>query len=234
MLIDTAMNSTNGSFPVPGGAKSPYMPRASSVPSSNGSAMPAWETATAVLLLPRRDLRSSSSPTRNMNTSRPMFPSTPMYGSADCGNSHAWPAGQSQPSRDGPNRMPTSISPTTAGCPSRLSNWAPALQARITTGTATSRGVSGSGAAAAIAFSCERGGTCPFFGGAGNCAISHDGAAVTRHPHGARRCAASAAIRGGPATGSMWLIAPTRRSRKSNTAPRPLRARCRRRNFQVP
>src|SRR5262249_28892369 len=80
--------------------------------------MLACEMKTAECPRPRMRAGSSSRPTRNMKKTMPYSLSTFRYGSAPGGKRAADTPGASQPSSDGPRRMPPITSPTTCGWPS--------------------------------------------------------------------------------------------------------------------
>ena len=79
--------------------------------------MLAWLASTAVCPRCRRRLRSNSSPTRNMNSSRPSWLRVFRCAWLPGGNTACETAGAIQPSSDGPRAMPIAISPTTCGWP---------------------------------------------------------------------------------------------------------------------
>jgi len=81
--------------------------------------MPAWLTATATRPRPRRWPGSRERPVRNMKTSSPSWPREPTWPRTSGGRRYSLACGQIPLSRDGPSRMPATISPMTAGCPSR-------------------------------------------------------------------------------------------------------------------
>src|SRR6185436_7940024 len=68
---------------------------------------------------------SSSSPTRNRNSTTPSFEITPRTGAASTGSTKACAEGEIAPSSDGPSRRPATISPITGGCASQRWNAPP-------------------------------------------------------------------------------------------------------------
>src|SRR6266571_7391553 len=144
MLRATATNRVNGNRPTPCGASCGCIVRASVAPRARGNRMLPRLTPTTACLALRRVRRSSSTPIRNRNASRARLPRAEMTGRAAAGRRWCATPGPSQPSREGPSRTPTRISPMTGGWPSRRTAQPPAWQASITAGTASSTGSSGS------------------------------------------------------------------------------------------
>ena len=95
--------------------------------------MLAWLTTSAICAFFRTWLTSNSIPTMNMNRQTPIWLSNCKVPNECAGKIklNAW--GHSQPSKDGPSKMPAAISPMTAGCPN-LRNIAPTVRvaARMT------------------------------------------------------------------------------------------------------
>lgn len=116
--MDTAMKRANtGKLTSP--PKDGYSAKASAVPASSGTARLAWLTVMAVTPRCRTTSRSISAPIRYMKKIRPSWASVLIVATTSLGNSQWNTAGQARPSRDGPSITPATISPMTAGCPSR-------------------------------------------------------------------------------------------------------------------
>jgi hypothetical protein len=97
----------------------------------NGAMMLACEIASVVCACPRKSRASSSRPTRNMNSTTPIFATIARCGAAAGGIKNAYASGEIAPSTDGPSMMPATISPITGGCRRCFSNARPTSRAQM-------------------------------------------------------------------------------------------------------
>lgn len=87
-------------------------------PSPKGRAMPAAPTLNAIRQLLTRNLKSTSRPTRNKNSTRPKFAAKVRAGIEAVGKMALLKPGI-RPITEGPNKMPAITSAMTRGCRSR-------------------------------------------------------------------------------------------------------------------
>jgi hypothetical protein len=115
MLIAIPTKRMNDNRGTPGGASEECSLVPADAPSANGTMMLAWLMTTEARTRFRRSDGSSSSPTRNMNSTSPIWLTVPSKPRDDVGNKAALMDGASQPRRDGPRTIPARTSAITSG-----------------------------------------------------------------------------------------------------------------------
>jgi hypothetical protein len=116
IAIAAAMNKANGQKPMPAGTNRGCSAGATTTPSAICSSTLSTPAAPADLICARTPSGArSSTPTMNMNSTRPSVDNDDSAGNDAGANSSAWNAGNNAPNTIGPSTMPAAISPITDG-----------------------------------------------------------------------------------------------------------------------
>lgn len=111
-----SMNTGNSIGTVPSSSEnSLYKPHAIAQPKPNGKIIPAVPTLNATLQLPKKTRRSTSSPTKNKNSTNPRLAMRLRFGMEAVGNMASVKPGM-RPITVGPSMIPPITSAITRGC----------------------------------------------------------------------------------------------------------------------
>ena len=119
MLIAMPMKSAKARNVIPTGASSRYRKSERSTASAYGTTMLVWLTTSAVGAMDRSFGRSSSSPITKRKSTMPISANSVNEESDDGAKRKRKRPGATAPRSDGPSTIPATISPITAGWPTR-------------------------------------------------------------------------------------------------------------------